>query len=129
MSESVRQVIDTSEPTQRKKSGPYGRKKFQKASKGQPLKFEEKKVDCKEVRQIREEAGGYYDNLGFYNLPDGSFYDPDGYYFNQQGYDEFGGHYDSDNNYIPGEGNKHLFENEGGTDDQPIDFENDELVK
>ena len=38
------------------------------------------------------------------------FYDPDGYYFNKEGKDEFGGYYDSDNCYHPGDGNKHEFE-------------------
>ena len=47
--------------------------------------------------------------MGFFNMPDGSFYDPDGYFFDKAGIDEFGGHYDSDNNYIPGDANKHLF--------------------
>ena len=61
--------------------------------------------------------------MGFYNLPDGSFYDPDGYHFDSQGYDEFGGHYDSQNRYIPGEENKHLL------DDLEATIENDELVK
>ena len=53
--------------------------------------------------------GGYFDELGFYNLPNGSFYDPDGYFFDTDGYDEFGGRYDQNNTYIPGEKNKHLF--------------------
>ena len=65
--------------------------------------------ECKKVRKIPEIEGGEYDDLGFYNLPDGSFYDPDGYHFDKDGFDEFGGTYDDDNNYIPGEGNKHLF--------------------
>lgn len=34
-----------------------------------------------EVREIPVVAGAEYDALGFYNLPDGSFYDPDGHYF------------------------------------------------
>mgnify|MGYP001408022427 CR=1 FL=1 len=34
-----------------------------------------------EVRDIPEVKGAVYDELGFYNLPDGSFYDPDGHYF------------------------------------------------
>jgi hypothetical protein len=38
------------------------------------------------------------------------FYDPDGYYFNKEGLDEFGGYYDDDYLYHPGEGNKHEFE-------------------
>jgi hypothetical protein len=51
--------------------------------------------------------GGFYDKIGFYNLPDGTFYDPDGYFFDTNGFDEFGGSYDSNNIYIPGEQNKH----------------------
>ena len=34
--------------------------------------------------------------MGFFNMPDGSFYDPDGYFFNKDGYDEFGGYYEND---------------------------------
>jgi hypothetical protein len=49
--------------------------------------------------------------MGFYNLPDGSFYDPDGYFFDKNGFDEFGGYYDQYSNYIPGEKNKHIFDN------------------
>jgi len=59
--------------------------------------------------------------MGFYNCPDKSFYDPDGHYFNPKGFDEFGGYYDVDNKYVPGEGNKDLLNNqneEGG------DYEN-----
>jgi len=29
---------------------------------------------------------------GFYQQPDGSFFDSEGYYFNKAGYDEFGGY-------------------------------------
>lgn len=43
--------------------------------------------------------GGFYDNKGFYNLPDGSFYDPDNYYFDVEGYDTTGGYYDHYNVY------------------------------
>ena len=45
-------------------------------------------------------------------MPDGSFYDPDGVFFDKDGYDEFGGYYDEENMYIPGEGNKHLYDDE-----------------
>ncbi len=38
-----------------------------------------------------EEQEGYYDEFGFYILPDGDFYDHNGYYFDKEGYDEFGG--------------------------------------
>jgi hypothetical protein len=47
--------------------------------------------------------------LGFYNLPDGSFYNPEGYFFDTNGFDEFGGYYDQNNTYIPGEKNKNAF--------------------
>ena len=69
--------------------------------------------------------------MGFFNLEDGSFYDPDGYLFNKEGYDEFGGHYDSDNNYIPGEGNMHLFEEDVSSESDSLDQEiqKDDLVK
>ena len=93
----TRQVIDL-ESKQSKKS-----KKLK--NKGQPLKFEQAKVVCKKPREIPSVPGGVFDDMGFYNLPDGSFYDPDGYYFDREGYDEFGGHYDSENRYIPGEEN------------------------
>ena len=39
--------------------------------------------------------------MGFYNCPDGTFYDKYGYFFDKDGFDEFGGRYDSDNNYVP----------------------------
>lgn len=65
--------------------------------------------ECTKVKSIPKIAGGFYDDLGFYNLPDGSFYDPDGYFFDKNGFDEFGGFYNDDSHYIPGEKNKHLF--------------------
>lgn len=64
--------------------------------------------------------GGWYDELGFYNLPEGGFYDPDGYLFNKEGYDEFGGYYDERGFYHPGEKNKHEFEQ------YAADYEDDE---
>ena len=63
-----------------------------------------------EVKEIPVIDGAEFDELGFYNLPDGSFYDPDGHYFDKEGYDEFGGYYNDDNIYIPGEKNNHLFD-------------------
>lgn len=62
-----------------------------------------------EVRDIPVIQGAQYDDYGFYNLPDGSFYDPDGHFFDTHGYDEFGGYYDQNNTYVPGEANKHMF--------------------
>ena len=80
-----------------------------------------------EVRDIPEVKGAVYDELGFYNLPDGSFYDPDGHYFDQDGYDEFKGYYDENDVYVPGPGNKHLYKcNKDEYDDR---FENDELAR
>ena len=32
----------------------------------------------------------------------GDFYDNNGFYFDEEGYDEFGGYYDDDLNYVPG---------------------------
>ena len=69
-------------------------------------------------------AGGYYDGLGFYILPDNQgFYDPDGYYFDKDGFDEFGGSYDERGYYHPGEKNKHEFMAE------EEDYYEDELIR
>lgn len=57
-----------------------------------------------------ETEDGVLDDMGFTNMPDRSFYDPDGYFFNKEGFDEFGGHYDENNRYFPGEKNKHIIE-------------------
>lgn len=53
-----------------------------------------------------------------------AFYDPDGYFFDEEGYDEFGGFYDK-GFYVPGEKNKHEFDN------HHYDYydEDDELVR
>jgi hypothetical protein len=64
----------------------------------------------KVIHKIPEVEGGFYDEQGFYILPNNQgFYDPDGYKFNELGFDEFGGHYDNDGYYHPGEANKHEF--------------------
>lgn len=47
---------------------------------------------------------GYYDDDGFFILPNGECIDPYGYQFDDEGYDEFGGYYDDDGYYVPGEG-------------------------
>ena len=44
------------------------------------------------------------DDDGFYCYEDGSFYDPDGFFFDANGYDKYGGYYDDNQNYVPGEG-------------------------
>lgn len=75
---------------------------------------------------------GIEDNMGFVNFDDGSFYDPDGVFFNKEGLDEFGGHYDDKNVYVPGELNKHLYDQEYDDDDDAGSdgkFDEDPLVK
>lgn len=52
------------------------------------------------------------------------FYDPDGYYFDKEGLDEYGGYYDGIY-YVPGEGNRHEFEDLYYEED---DYE-DELIR
>lgn len=104
----------------------------------------------RQVREIKEVEGGYYDEEGFYCLPDGGknfakqiiilyqitnfpntpidFYDPDGYYFNKEGFDEFGGRYDNEGLYIPGEKNKHEFQDMYAQEVDDDEY-NDELVR
>lgn len=45
------------------------------------------------------QPNGAVDEAGFYNQPNGSFFDPEGYYFNERGYDEVGGYYDENGQY------------------------------
>ena len=62
-----------------------------------------------ETQENIQAEHGYYDEFGFYILLNedeterGDFYDPNGYYFDKEGYDEFGGYYDDDLNYVPAE--------------------------
>ena len=61
-----------------------------------------------ETQDTIEAEKGYYDEFGFYILLNedgterGDFYDINGFYFDCEGYDEFGGYYDDDLNYVPG---------------------------
>ena len=55
-------------------------------------------------REFNDFIEGEYDELGFFNTPNGSFWDPDGVYFNREGFDKHGGYYDDNNEYQPGEG-------------------------
>ena len=66
----------------------------------------EKKPNLKDFveREFDESIPGEYDEAGFFNTPNGSFWDPDGVYFNREGFDKHGGYYDDNNEYIPGEG-------------------------
>ena len=49
---------------------------------------------------IPEVDGGYYDDWGFYILPNGGFIDPYGNKFNADGFDERGGYYSNAGIYI-----------------------------
>ncbi len=51
---------------------------------------------------LNDYVEGEYDDEGFFNTPNGSFWDPDGVYFNREGYDKHGGYYDDNNEYVPG---------------------------
>ena len=55
-------------------------------------------------RIFHEDIEGEYDDQGFFNTPNGSFWDPDGVYFNREGFDKHGGYYDDNNEYVPGKG-------------------------
>ena len=52
------------------------------------------------------------------------FYDPDGYLFDKNRRDEFGGHYDEQWRYHPGEANKHEFQ-----DMYNEDYDDDDLIR
>ena len=53
-------------------------------------------------REFEKTSEGWYDDMGFYNTPNGSFWNPDGVYFNREGFDKYGGSYDENNIYVPG---------------------------
>ena len=56
-------------------------------------------------RELNDDVEGEYDEEGFFNTPNGSFWDPDGVYFNREGYDKHGGYYDEQTQeYVPGKG-------------------------
>ena len=55
-------------------------------------------------RELNDYVEGEYDEEGFFNTPNGSFWDPDGVYFNREGVDKHGGYYDDNQEYVPGEG-------------------------
>jgi len=56
-------------------------------------------------RELNDDVEGEYDADGFFNTPNGSFWDPDGVYFNREGYDKHGGYYDEfTQEYVPGKG-------------------------
>lgn len=74
-------------------------------------------------RSFEEVENGFYDENGFYNTPDGSFWNLEGDYFNKYGYDKYGGFYNEEKVYIPGEGwNEELqMYNEDLIDKLPLD--------
>lgn len=51
---------------------------------------------------IPKVEGGKFNEAGFYELPDGAFYDPLGNYFDKNGYDLTGGYYDDEGVYHEG---------------------------
>ena len=54
-------------------------------------------------RRVRtKETEGKFDDDGFFNTPNGSFWDMDGEYFNRHGFDIHGGKYINKLDYIPG---------------------------
>lgn len=55
-------------------------------------------------REFEEVEGGEYNEEGFYVTLEGSFWDPDGDYHNRYGFDRYGGTYDLNKCYIPGDG-------------------------
>ncbi len=55
-------------------------------------------------REFEEVEGGKYDERGFYKTPNGSFWDPDQTYFNREGFDNHGGRYNEEYEYVPGPG-------------------------
>lgn len=55
-------------------------------------------------RSFEEVEDGFLDLRGFYNTPNGSFWDDDGCYFNRLGLDKHGGSYDKYGVYLPGKG-------------------------
>lgn len=56
-----------------------------------PKQFSEEEIKAKQ---------GKFDEDNFYILPDGDFYDNEGYYFDVEGFDELGGYYDDNGEYI-----------------------------
>ena len=83
-------------------------------------------------RIFHDDIEGEYDDQGFFNTPNGSFWDPDGVYFNREGFDKHGGYYDDNNEYIPGKGwdeenncYKDELEDEFASDHDPNEEEDD----
>jgi len=61
-------------------------------------------------RSLHEDENGYYDENLFFHTPEGSFWNDEQDYFNRFGYDKYGGFYDKEGIYIPGEGWNHEFQ-------------------
>ena len=72
---------------------------------------------------------GEYDDEGFFETPNGSFWDPDGVYFNREGYDKHGGYYDENDEYVPGKGwdeENNCYKEELNEDEYASDHDHDE---
>ena len=83
-------------------------------------------------REWTEDTIGEEDENGFFYTPNGSFWDPDYVYFNREGFDRHGGCYDSNDEYIPGEGwdevNMCYFDELDGDDDY-LDEDDEGIAK
>lgn len=51
------------------------------------------------VEEIKAQKGKF-DEDKFYILTNGDFYDPEGFYFDTEGFDELGGYYDDNGEYV-----------------------------
>ena len=80
-------------------------------------------------RELNDDVEGEYDADGFFNTPNGSFWDPDGVYFNRDGYDKHGGYYDDQTQeYVPGKGWDEInncYKDEYNDDDYDDEFGSD----
>ena len=80
-------------------------------------------------RELNDDVEGEYDADGFFNTPNGSFWDPDGVYFNREGYDKHGGYYDDQTQeYVPGKGWDEInncYKDEYNDDDYDDEFGSD----
>ena len=90
---SARTVVTTSE---NKQQDPNKKEGVEYKAIGKP------DISYGKLRSLYANGDVYLDN-GFFCLGDGSFYDADGFFFDKDGYDKYGGYYDEEANYIPGE--------------------------
>ena len=70
--------------------------------------------------EVPEVTDGYFDEAGFFILPDKSFYDPYGYFFDKDGYDVQGGWYNANGIYVNPHRDKHNTMRIGESQSKPI---------